>query len=178
VTAFPVFDLARFETASAGEKRSLAADVDAICRGTGFLAVSGHGVPDKTIDALWTRAEAFFALPPDEKLAAKAPYPGYPYGYLPPESESLARSRGVEAPPDQKESFNGGPEHAPAGLNDPEALAFCFAPTIWPAAPQGFREAWRAYYRAMEALAARIMRVFAAALNCPRTSSNPSSTRR
>jgi isopenicillin N synthase-like dioxygenase len=133
--------LAHFEAASAEERRTLGAKVDAICRGTGFLAVSGHGVSQATIDAIWTRAEAFFALPVEQKLAAKVPYPGYPYGYLPPESESLARSRGVEAPPDQKESFNGGPDRAPARLTDPEALAFCFAPTIWPETPPGFRDA-------------------------------------
>ena len=164
---FPVFDLARFEAASPTERRALAADVDSICRNTGFVALSGHGVPRATIDAVWAKAEAFFALPVEQKLASKAPNPGYPYGYLPPESESLARSRGVDAPPDQKESFNGGPERAPPGLTDPEALNFCFAPTIWPEAPAGFEEAWRDYYRAMEDLAARIMRVFALALGLP-----------
>ena len=167
VAGFPVFDLARFESASRQEKSALAADVDGICRKTGFLAVSGHGVPNATIEAIWTKAQAFFALPLEQKLAAKARYPGYPYGYLPPRFESLARSRGVEAPPDQKESFNGGPERAPASLSDPEALGFCFAPTIWPEAPPGFHEAWRAYYRALEDLAARIMGVFALALKLP-----------
>ena len=162
--SFPVFDLARFEAGSPSEKRALGAEVDAICRTTGFLAVAGHGVPDAIVEAAWTTAEAFFALPPERKQSAKAPYPGYPYGYLGPETESLARSRGVAAPPDIKESFNGGPARAPAGLVDPEALGFCFAPTIWPDAPDGFREAWRAYYAAMEDLAARIMRVFAVAL--------------
>jgi isopenicillin N synthase-like dioxygenase len=165
--SFPVFDLARFECGSPDEKRALGADIDAICRTTGFLAVSGHSVPDAIVEAAWTKAEAFFALPPEKKQSAKAPYAGYPYGYLGPETESLARSRGVDAPPDIKESFNGGPARAPAGLADPEALGFCFAPTIWPDAPDGFREAWRAYYAAMEDLAARIMRVFAVALNLP-----------
>jgi isopenicillin N synthase-like dioxygenase len=165
--AFPVFDLARFEAGSPAEKRALGVEVDAICRATGFLAVAGHRVPDATVDAAWTKAEAFFALPPELKQSAKATYPGYPYGYLGPETESLARSGGVEAPPDMKESFNGGPARAPAGLADPEALSFCFAPTIWPEAPDGFRDAWRAYYAAMEDLAARIMRVFAVALNLP-----------
>src|SRR5271154_2724037 len=166
-TAFPVFNLARFEGGSPGEKQALGAKVDAICRTTGFLAVAGHGVPDAIIEAAWTKAEAFFALPPEHKQSAKAPYPGYPYGYLGPETESLARSRGVAAPPDMKESFNGGPARPPAGLADPEALGFCFAPTIWPDAPDGFRDAWRAYYAAMEDLAARIMRVFAVALHLP-----------
>jgi isopenicillin N synthase-like dioxygenase len=161
---FPVFDLACFEAGSPGEKRVLGAGVDAICRKTGFLAVAGHGVSDAVIGAAWTKAEAFFALPAERKRRAKAPYAGYPYGYLGPETESLARSRGVDAPPDIKESFNGGPARAPAGLADPEALHFCFAPTIWPDAPDGFREAWRSYYAAMEDLAARIMRSFAVAL--------------
>jgi isopenicillin N synthase-like dioxygenase len=165
--AFPVFDLARFEQGSPAEKQAGGAEVDAVCRETGFLAVSSHGVPEATIRDIWTKAEVFFAQPLERKLTARAPYPGYPYGYLAPETESLARSRGVDAPPDQKESFNGGPEHAPAGMSDPEALGFCFAATIWPETPAGFREAWRAYYAAMESLAARIMRVFAAALTLP-----------
>ena len=90
---FPVFDLARFESGSPTEKRRLGGDVDAICRATGFLAVAGHGVPDPIVEAAWTNAEAFFALSPERKQSAKAPYPGYPYGYLGPETESLARSR-------------------------------------------------------------------------------------
>jgi isopenicillin N synthase-like dioxygenase len=162
---FPALDLARFEASSPQGRRALAAEVDAICRETGFLNLVGHGVPDATIEGLWRRAEAFFALPEGAKLAAKAPYPGYPYGYLPPLAEALARSKGVESPPDLKESFNGGPESAPPGLDDPQALAFCYAPTIWPDEPAGFRDAWRAYYRAMEDLAARVMRVFAVALD-------------
>src|SRR5271154_2584216 len=93
--SFPVFDLARFEAGSPDEMRALGAEVDAICRTTGFLPVSGHGVPDATVEAAWTKAEAFFALPPERKQNAKAPYPGYPYGYLGPETESLARGRGA-----------------------------------------------------------------------------------
>ncbi len=120
--SFPVLDLARFEAGSPGEKRAFGAEVDAICRTTGFLAVAGHGVPDATIEAAWTTAETFFALPPELKQSARAPYAGYPYGYLAPETESLARSRGAEAPPDIKESFNGGPARAPAGFVDREAL--------------------------------------------------------
>ena len=165
--AFPVFDLVHFERASPEDKRALGREIDAVCRKTGFLAVSGHGVPQTTIDACWTKAAEFFALPIERKERAKVPFPGYPYGYLALETESLARSRGVEAPPDRKESFNGGPERVPAGVTDPEALDFCFAPTIWPDSPAGFREAWTPYYAAMEALAARIMRAFAVALNLP-----------
>ena len=148
--AFAVFDLARFAGADQAARRALGVEVDGICRETGFLAISGHGVPQETIDAVWSKARTFFDLPLEAKLAAKAPYPGYPYGYLPPQAEALAKSRDVETPPDLKESFNGGPLAAPPGLNDPEALGFCYAPTIWPSEPAGFVEAWQAYYSAME----------------------------
>jgi isopenicillin N synthase-like dioxygenase len=70
----------------------------------------------------------------------------------------------VATPPDLKESFNGGPLGVPPGLTDKDALSFCYAETIWPESPAGFRQAWQDYYRAMEDLAARIMRLFAAAL--------------
>ncbi len=164
---FPALDLARFESASAAGRRAIGDEVDAICRATGFLNLVNPGVPEATITALWRQAEAFFALPTAVKFRAKAPSPGYPYGYLPPLAEALARSRGLDSPPDLKESFNGGPEAAPSGLDDPEALAFCYAPTIWPEQPAGFKAAWLAYYRAMEDLAARVMRVFAVALRLP-----------
>jgi isopenicillin N synthase-like dioxygenase len=55
----------------------------------------------------------------------------------------------------------------PPGMNDPEALAFCYADTIWPEAPDGFVDAWKGYYAALEDLAVRIMRVFATALGLP-----------
>ncbi len=161
---FPIFDLSRFEAAGTEERARLGAEVDAICRSTGFLAVSGHGVPQAIIDGAWSAAHDFFDLPAERKHQAKAPYPGYPYGYLAPDSEALARSKGEDTPPDLKESFNGGPLGVPEGVDDPDALAFCYAPTIWPDAPDGFRDAWEAYYQAMEGLAARIMRVFAVAL--------------
>ena len=166
-TQFPVFDLGRFERADARERARLGGEVDAICRTTGFLAIANHDVAQEVIDAVWGKAHDFFDLPPEQKQRAKAPYKGYPYGYLGPELEALARSRDIDSPPDLKESFNGGPRAAPAGMTDKDALAFCYAPTIWPDAPGGFVAAWQAYYDALEDLAARIMRVFAVALALP-----------
>lgn len=161
---FPVFDLSAFARADADGRVKLGAQVDQICRTTGFLAVSGHGVSDQTIADMWRITRSFFDLTPTEKLNVKAPYPGYPYGYIGPELEALAASRGQDTPPDLKESFNGGPLAVPNDLTDKDALAFCYADTLWPDAPANFKAAWQAYYGAMEGLAARIMEVFAVAL--------------
>lgn len=164
---FPAFDLAAHESLTGSARSASAAELDRICRETGFLVLRGHGVPDAVTEGLWTAAQSFFALPPDRKAAVSAPYPGYPYGWLGPRREALARSRGEDTPPDLKESFNGGPLFTPPGMSDPDALAFCYQPTLWPDLP-GFRAAWETYYRAMEDLALRVMRAFAEALDLPR----------
>lgn len=161
---FPIVSLRAFETASNTNRKAMAEEVDRICRSSGFLAITDHGVPQDVIEGAWSKAKAFFDEPADAKQQARAPFPGYPYGYLGRNSEALAASRGVATPPDLKESFNGGPLSRPPGLTDSDALSFCYADTIWPAAPEGFRPAWEAYYRAMEDLASRIMVLFAAAL--------------
>lgn len=160
---FPSFDLGAYE-ASSGIERFRAADLlDMTCRESGFLVLNGHGVPQAVIDAQFAAVSAFFALDPSEKAKVAAPYSGYPYGWLGPLAEALARSKGEHTPPDLKESFNGGPLHVPEGIGDQDAYDFCYQPTLWPDIP-GFRAAWEAYYRHMEALAARIMRAFAEAL--------------
>ncbi len=166
MTEFPVVNLGEFaaaaEDGNGDRRRALGRQVDRICRETGFLAITGHGVAQPVIDAIWAAARAFFDQPAEVKQRV-APAPGAPYGYLGPGSEALAKSRGVDTPPDLKESFNGGPLATPPGETDPDALAFCHAPTPWPDLP-GFRSAWEAYYREMESLAARIMQLFAVAL--------------
>ena len=161
--AFPVFDLAAFEASRGTDRARRAAALDRTCRKTGFLLLTGHGVPDAVIAAQWAAVSAFFDLPADRKAQVAAPYPGYPYGWLGPDKETLAASRGEITPPDLKESFNGGPLSVPEGIADPEAYAFCYQPTLWPEIDR-FRAAWEAYYRAMEALAGRVMAGFAEAL--------------
>lgn len=164
--SFPTFDLEAFEAAQGAARSAQAAELDRTCRETGFLVLSGHGVADDVIADQWGAVRAFFAQEPAAKETVSAPYPGYPYGYLGPDKEALARSKGQDTPHDLKESFNGGPAQVPDGMTDQDALAFCYAPTLWPDLP-GFQDAWRRYYGVMEDLAARVMVAFAAALQLP-----------
>lgn len=165
MTGFPTFDLAAFETAHQDARHDLAAQLDEICRTTGFLVLQGHGIAPAVIADIRRQTDAFFAQDAALKRRVAPPYGGYPYGYLGPNAEALARSKGVQTPPDLKESFNGGPLAVPSAAS-PDALSFCYQPTLWPDLP-GFRAAWEAYYAAMEQLAARIMSAFAVALQLP-----------
>ena len=162
---FARFDLAAFETAHQNARHDMARALDRICQDTGFLVLEGHGVASDVIADVRRAAEAFFAQDAAAKQIVAPPYQGYPYGYLGPDAEALARSKGEDTPPDLKESFNGGPLRVPADA-PAAAMDFCYRPTLWPDLP-GFRQAWEAYYAAMEDLAARVMRAFAAALALP-----------
>ena len=174
---FPIIDISVFPRKAApsasaawtalSEKRDLARRVGEVCAQTGFLAVVGHGVPNEIISGAWDAARGFFDLPVENKVEVKMPYVGYPYGYSPLQAEALAKSLGEETPPDLKESFSIGPlDQGAHAANVPDA-DFRFAANLWPKEPANFRAAWTAYYRAMSQLAARIMRVFALALELP-----------
>lgn len=162
---FPVVDISDFATAGARAKKVLAERIDEVCRESGFLAVTGHGVPKAIAARAHQATRAFFDLELEEKLRVKIPYHGYPYGYAPLESEILARSLGNETPPDLKESFSAGPLDRPQQIGEDDETRFRLAPNLWPERPADFREAWSDYYRAAEKLAATLMRIFAIALN-------------
>ncbi|MBL4812375.1 MAG: NAD-dependent epimerase/dehydratase family protein [Rhodobacteraceae bacterium] len=158
------FDLATHMAASGDARAASAKRLDQICAETGFLVLTGHGIAPEIIENVQAQTRAFFAQTPEQKAKTVAPYAGYPYGWIGPGKEALAKSLGNDTPPDLKESFNGGPLSIPVGMQGPEALAFCYAPTLWPEL-DGFKAAWEAYYNAMELLASQIMSAFAEALD-------------
>jgi isopenicillin N synthase-like dioxygenase len=164
--AAPIVDLSAFESGSADVRMRIGAEVDRICRHTGFITLAGHGVDEAVRSHMWDAVRRFFDLPGDVKRRF-ATADGLPYGYMGNEAEALAASRGDATPADIKETFNAGPLRIPDHVRDPEALAFCYSATPWPDTPSDFVSAWSAYYVAMESLAARIMRMFAVALGLP-----------
>ena len=162
---FPIVDIEKYFNSNKIEKDNYSQEVDAICRNSGFLAIKNHGIDQPVIEGIWNATERFFSLSSNKKNESKAPFDGYPYGYLGPGKEALAASKGMNTPPDLKESFNGGPILRPANITDSDALSFCYADTIWPNSPVEFKSAWIAYYQQMEILASKIMQLFATALS-------------
>ncbi len=164
----PVIDLTPIRGHDADAIAQLGDAVDAACRRMGFLIVQGHGVDPALIGEVRRLSLEFFDLPEAEKLRLRPPPGTMLRGYTPPETNTLARSRGVETPPDMRTLLSmGRPEVTGAEYPQfPEAAPF-YRPNIWPERPAGFRTAFTAYYREMERLAAEIMRAFAAALHLP-----------
>ena len=159
------FDLAAFEGATGTERAQRAAQLDGMCRQSGFLVLTGHGIPDRIVADMWHAVDRFFTQSAEDKARVAPPFAGAPYGWIGPLKEALAASKGVETPPDLKESFNGGPLTVPQDAGK-DALDFCYQSTPYPDL-DGFRSAWDGYYGQMETLAARIMVAFAAALKLP-----------
>jgi isopenicillin N synthase-like dioxygenase len=159
-TAFPTIDLARAGAAAARE-------IDRICRETGFLAVSGHGVPPALVADVVRVSREFFDLPLEKKMRVAMPFTGYPYGYSPFEKEALAQSYGSSTPPDLKESFSIGPQVTWAARPGNRSAGFQDAPTLWPDEPRELGEVYRRYFFEMGNLASRILSLFALALDLP-----------
>jgi len=149
---FPILDL---KTA-----KGAASQIDEACREVGFFAITGHGVPQGVIDAAWSVSTRFFDRPLQEKLSVRGRV-DYPYGYTQMSSESLAASGGEEAATDLNESFSLSPPPRPEVA---DLGGFVLDHRVWPNRPEEFEEAWTEYYHHMERLAARLMRLCAAAL--------------
>jgi len=163
----PTVSLATFSRGTKRERRLIAAEIDVICRTTGFLVVEEHGVPANVIEQAWSQIREFFDQPLERKMKSRSADPKCPRGYFPIAAEALARSLGVDTPPDLKESFGIGPLRPPdAAMRDAD-LEFHYGPNLWPAEPPGLRSALTNYFMELQALGGRVLQLFATALDLP-----------
>ena len=158
----PIIDVSR-------DPDVVGAELDEVCRTVGFFQITGHGIDGSVAERAWTTATRFFDLPPGDKLSVARPAEDYPYGYIPVAGESLSQSIAGTAPPDLKEVFNIGPVSPPTHtMTDPDE-ASVYSPNLWPVALPELKEAWTAYYTAMQDLGDRLMSLFARGLRLPPT---------
>jgi len=169
MTTIPVIDLTDFYTGDDAARADLARLVDQTCRDIGFFTVAGHRIPPELVSDLLRVAREFFSLPEAEKLAYRGPADTQLRGYAPFQAHRLARSRGVETPPDLREVFSlGRPSILPGHpVADPDAAPF-YRPDLWPNPPADFRAIYTRYYELVDALAADLMHLFALALGLPK----------
>ncbi|KAJ6490317.1 hypothetical protein C8R47DRAFT_465317 [Mycena vitilis] len=67
----PLIDFSKFQTGSAGEKKSTATEVVSAFKESGFIYLAGHGIPAPTIENAFTKSAEFFRMPTDVKDALR-----------------------------------------------------------------------------------------------------------
>lgn len=161
----PVVDLAPFYDGGEAGRQQVAEELDRACREIGFLGIVGHRVDAELIERARSSVRGFFGLALERKLEVKAPTSNG-RGYVPLEGETLSSTTAYVAKPDLKESYSIGPfdvSDDPYYRYEPSGIAF--AANIWPQEPARFGEDLRAYYRALDSLAADLMTLTARAFS-------------
>nr|WP_321983050.1 2-oxoglutarate and iron-dependent oxygenase domain-containing protein [uncultured Lichenicoccus sp.] len=157
----PVIDIAPLRSADESGRRAVAAALGHACREVGFFYVTGHGMQETTMQAMFAASRAFFAQPIEARRMLALSRVGNNRGYVELEHERLD----LDAAPDRKQAFNIGLE-LPA---DHPAQAQPFrGVNAWPELPD-FRRLMLSYYDACLALGTLIHRGFALDLDLPET---------
>ena len=154
----PIIDFAAVRAHDAAGTRLAAQAIRDACLTDGFFYISNHGVRAAVIEAVHTEGQRFFRLPLEAKrqAAVNARHRGF---------NALGDALMYEArKPDYKEFFSIGldlPE------DDPDVLAGekLRGPNNWPPGLPTFRAALEAYYAAMLACGADLMRAVAVSLD-------------
>ncbi len=149
----PVIDIAALSEGDANARAAVVRKIGAACRGIGFFAITGHGVPQADIDNAFAAAHAVFALPAASKRELAIGTHGHNRGYVGLGVEALDE----KAVPDLKEAYN------LIWTDDATRPA-----NVWPPI-QGWRARAQAYFNAVLAVGQRLHKAFALDLGLEET---------
>jgi isopenicillin N synthase-like dioxygenase len=133
MASLPLIDYAPLHDPSADEARcvEVGREIDAACRDTGFLLVTGHGIDRTLRDDLERLSRGFFALPEEDKAQIAMDRGGIAWrGWFPVGAELTSGQ------PDRKEGIYFGTE---LPTDDPRVVARTplHGPNLFPAEPAG-----------------------------------------
>jgi isopenicillin N synthase-like dioxygenase len=150
------------------DRASVVRQVASACEAVGFLIFAGHSLPPDLLQRAFDESHAFFQLPQATRARFTSSVKGQQRGYHDVATRNLARTAGVEAPADLRDSLFFGPldDHRAYYAHSADAQA-AYALNIMPDVPRGVDATLVALYRAFERLAADIFRIFAVALTLP-----------
>ncbi len=161
--AIPLIELPGEADLAAGRvDPALLADLDSALQTSGFLLLSGHGIPQALADGLRAQALTFFRAPAEAKQPLRAPVGGR--GWIAYGDEANAGAEGIETPPDRKESYTIGAQ-TPTG--DPALDAVWFPPNVYPSALPELQADAERWTGLAKAAADRLLALMALALGEP-----------
>lgn len=157
----PTLDLRRAHAGRVERARFLR-DLRSATNGVGFFYLVGHGISGELVDSVLALSRRFFALPAEDKLAIEMVNSPHFRGY---NRAGFERTRGK---PDWREQLDVGSERAalPFDRTAPPWTRLQ-GPNQWPAALPELKPVLLAYLEQITALAIRVLRAFAAALEQP-----------
>ena len=157
----PTLDLRRADAGSA-ERAVFLKELRGAAREIGFFYLIGHEIEDDLVRKIRTLTRRFFALPSEDKLAIEMVNSPHFRGY---NRAGFERTRGQ---PDWREQLDIGAERpALSWIRSAPAWARLQGPNQWPAALPELKPAVLAYQEKTTALAIRLLRAFAVALDQP-----------
>jgi isopenicillin N synthase-like dioxygenase len=149
--ALPVVDLGGLFSGEDADKARVARELGRAARTSGFFYVTGHGVPQDLIDAMFAASRDFHARPRSWKMRYWAGFTTNHRGYVPFEENGSDFPKTINFNETWDMSFE-----APADHPDYTAGWRMTGPNVWPDIP-GWRETVSRYYDAVFGLGLRLM---------------------
>jgi isopenicillin N synthase-like dioxygenase len=159
VQGIPLVDFAAYD-AGASARAELVAATGAALERFGFVAVTGHGVPDALFDEAYAAAAELFALPEAEKRACERPQSARQRGYTP----FLQEKAKDQAAGDLKEFWHIGRD-LPA--EHPYVQNGWLPENVFPESLPHFAEVMRRLFVAQAQVAERLLEIIALHLGVP-----------
>lgn len=163
--SIPVVNIGHASTPE--ERVALAQQIRDACMKVGFFYVSSHGIPQETIDKVFSAMKTYFSLPLETKMKLYHKEVANFKGYAPALDSNIDPvNRG-----DWHEGFEIGWEELVPKENDEKRLndGAMAGANVWPLEPVEFREACLDYYHAAVGVGKVLFRLFALALDLPET---------
>lgn len=162
----PIINVAPYLHGSLGERKAVAAAVAEACEGSGFFCITGHGVDEQLISRTRSIGAAFFAASKEQKYSVLRASDRTGPGYYPEADRALAKTLGVDTPPDLQEAWVMGREDVPSEPYFREDIGkFFFPPNRWPTFVPRFRPTLLEYFASLSNLSSEMMGLFALALH-------------
>ena len=148
----PLVDISGLMSDSRGDRLAVARELDRACADAGFAYIAGTQLDQVLFDRLLARAQAYFALDRETKMASYIGLSQNHSGYVPVGEEQFGGGGS-----DLKEAYDINCDYLSAEGRRP-----LLGPNLWPPMP-GFREDVSAYYRYMMDVGRQLFRAFALA---------------
>jgi len=161
----PILDLSSYLNGDVGAREQVAADLRHIQENLGYYYIINHGVSADLIERSFDKVAEFFALP--EEAKRKILVNRHQLGFVPAKA-SIMKTELTDANtvPDLNEGLSLMRERSP---DDPKVVADVRFSGLnqWPDGVPGLRETFLEYHVEMDALAKRLLPLYALALDKP-----------